>query len=257
MSRKTVIVGNWKMNLGVEESLKFFASLARHQPSYSNVDIVVCPPFTSLYTASVALQETSLKLGAQNCCFEDNGAFTGEISPVFLQELSCEYVIVGHSERRHIFKETNQDIARKLSKAWEHRLIPIFCVGENESEREAGRTFSVIETQLKDGLASREKEPIGGIIIAYEPVWAIGTGKTATPGQAQEVHAFIRQSISKVYGTRYGREMRLLYGGSVKPDNMRTLLQQTDVDGGLVGGASLNPDDFLEIVRQAAGVIKN
>lgn len=257
MMRKIVLAANWKMNLGIEESLKFITQFTRQPMVYSNVEVVICPPFTSLYTASVALQETGVQLGAQNCHHEDNGAFTGEVSPAFLKELPCSHVIVGHSERRHIFKETNQDIAKKLPKVLEYDMTPIFCVGETEAERKAGQTFSVIEAQLKEGLVAIDRNHIEKLIIAYEPVWAIGTGNTATPAQAGEVHAFIRAAIGRSYGTSYAAEIRIIYGGSIKPDNIRALISQPDIDGGLVGGASLSPEHFLEIVRESASVVKS
>lgn len=256
MHRKPLIAANWKMHLGVEESLKFITHFTRQPISFAQVDVAICPPFTSLYTASVALQGTEIHLGAQNCHWEDSGAFTGEVSPVFLKDLGCRYVIVGHSERRHIFRETDNEIAKKLAKATEHFLTPIFCVGETDEERRAGKAFEVLSRQLKDGLALLEREQIGKMVIAYEPVWAIGTGLTATPAQAQEAHAFIRNTISKNFGTSFGLEVRILYGGSVKPDNIRTLMHEADIDGALVGGASLKPEVFLDMVRQGGSVVK-
>lgn len=251
MTRKRLIAANWKMNYGVEESLKYWAEFTRQPLEYENVDIVLCPPFTSLYTMSVAISENEkVYLGAQNCFYEDSGAYTGEVSPVFLQEISCDYVIVGHSERRQIFKEDNQMIAKKLVKVFEHDMLPIFCVGETLEEREKSQTFSVIEAQLKDGLVGINRDQIAQVVIAYEPVWAIGTGKTATPEQAQEVHQYIREHIRKHYGSSFANEIRILYGGSAKPENIRNLISQDDIDGALVGGASLHPDQFLDMVRQ-------
>lgn len=256
MNRKTLIIANWKMNHGVEDSLKFFAQFTRQPLNLAGVDIVICPPFTSLYTAGVALQDTGIALGAQNCHFEDTGAYTGEVSAAFLRELGCDYVIVGHSERRQIFGETNADIAKKLAKALEHNVTPIFCVGETDEERKAEKTFRVIEKQMQEGLARLDREAASRVVLAYEPVWAIGTGNTATPEQAGEVHAFIRGLLHKAYGTAVGGQARILYGGSVKPDNICSLMNQPDIDGGLVGGASLKADQFVEIVRQGAGVMK-
>lgn len=256
MNRKTLIAANWKMNLGVEESLKYFSHLTRGPLSFINVDIVICPPFTSLYTASVALQETSVVLGAQNCHFEDSGAYTGEISPAFLKELACQYVIVGHSERRQIFKETNADIAKKLRRVLDSEMTPIFCVGETEAERKGSETYKVVEEQLREGLAKVDRSEIEKIVIAYEPVWAIGTGNTATPAQAGEVHTFIRNYLAKHYGMSFAVAVRIIYGGSVKPDNIRTLLREPDIDGGLIGGASLNPEHFMDIVRESATIVK-
>lgn len=251
MNRKPFLAANWKMNLGVAEALKYVTQFVRQPALFEDIDVVLCPPFTTLYTTSVALQDTGVKLAAQNCYFEDAGAFTGEISPAFLQEVGCEYVIIGHSERRQIFKESNEDIARKLVKAMQNDLIPIFCVGETESERETGTTFTVIQKQLQAGLAALDKSMVAKLVIAYEPVWAIGTGKTATPAQAGEVHGYIRDQLAQLHGTAIAAEMRLIYGGSVKPDNMRALMSQADIDGALVGGASLKPESFLEIINQA------
>lgn len=256
MNRKTLIVANWKMNHGVEDSLKFFAQFTRQPLSLAGVDVAICPPFTSLYTAGVALQDTGIALGAQNCHFEDTGAYTGEVSAAFLKELGCDYVIVGHSERRQIFGEINADIAKKLTKVLEHNMTPIFCVGETDEERKAGNTFRVIEKQMQEGMTRLDRESAARIVFAYEPVWAIGTGNTATPEQAQEVHAFIRGLLHKAYGTAVGGQSRVLYGGSVKPENVRALMTQPDIDGGLVGGASLEADQFIEIVRQGASVVK-
>lgn len=256
MNRKILIAANWKMNLGVEDSLKYFSHLTRGPLSYAHVDIVICPPFTSLYTASVALQETSVVLGAQNCHFEDSGALTGEISASFLKELTCQYVIIGHSERRHIFKEANTDIAKKIRRVLDSEMTPIFCVGETDAERKASDTSKVIEEQLREGLSNVDRSEIEKIVIAYEPVWAIGTGNTATPAQAGEVHAFIRNDLVKHYGTSFAAAVRIIYGGSVKPDNIRTLLCEPDIDGALVGGASLNPEHFMNIVRESATIVK-
>lgn len=256
MHRNPIIAANWKMNFGVGESLKFITQLTRQPLNLDNIELILCPPFVSLYTAGVALQDTGVKMGAQNCHTEDSGAYTGEVSAAFLKELGCDYVIVGHSERRQIFRETDSDVARKTAKALEHGLTPIVCVGETESERNEEKTFRVLEKQLLEGLAGLDREAAGGIILAYEPVWAIGTGKTATCEQAQEVHAYIRSWLNHKFGTGIGGSARILYGGSVKPDNIRALMSQPDIDGGLVGGASLKVDQLLEIVKQGSGVVK-
>lgn len=252
MSRKPLIAGNWKMNHGVTDTIKFFTKLSAQKISVYNADVVICPPFTSLYTASVALsEETEVKLGAQNCHYEDNGAYTGEVSLDFLLESNCQYVIIGHSERRQHFHETNELLAKKVSKALQKKIVPIFCVGETLEQREKNETFSFIESQLEGSLGHISKDEIAKVVIAYEPIWAIGTGKTASPGQAQEVHHMIRDWIGKKYGTSFASEMRILYGGSVKPNNIRELIQQEDIDGALVGGASLKAEDFSEIIRQS------
>jgi triosephosphate isomerase len=253
MQRRKVFAANWKMNHGIEDAIKFITGFTRQALPTDQTDIVICPPFTSLYTVGIALQDSEIKLGAQNCHFEDNGAFTGEVSAVFLKEVGCQYVIIGHSERRHVFNEIDHDIAKKVSKALEHDLTPIFCVGETDAERKAEKTFAVLDQQIRGGLAHLERTQLERIIIAYEPVWAIGTGNTATPTQAQEAHAFIRTQIGKLFGISYGNAMRILYGGSIKSDNIRSLMAEPDIDGGLVGGASLKADSFLEIVQNGSG----
>lgn len=249
--RKKFIAANWKMHFGIEDSLKYFASFKRQAIAYQNVDVVICPPATSLYSSSVALSESDIQLGAQNCHHEKSGAFTGEISADFLEELGCKYVIVGHSERRQHFKETNETLALKLNRVFDAGLTPIFCVGETWDERKKNQTEAVIEKQLKEGVQSLTYEQISRVVIAYEPVWAIGTGNTATPEQAQDVHAFIRRLVGQIIGHNASLEARVIYGGSVKADNARDLLNKPDIDGALVGSASLNPDDFIEIIRQA------
>lgn len=249
MTRKSVVAANWKMHHGVEETVKFLASLKRQTLLVKDVDVVVCPPFTSLSSACVAVQDTEFKIGAQNCYFEDEGAFTGEVSAAFLKEMGCEFVILGHSERRQIFGETDEAISKKLAKALEHGLHPIFCVGETEGQREKGETFSVLSNQLSRGLMQVSEGDAKKMVLAYEPVWAIGTGRTATPAQAQEAHHFIREYLLKNFSRALSVTCRVIYGGSVKPDNIRSLMKEEDIDGALVGGASLNPETFLEIVK--------
>ncbi|MBF0106341.1 MAG: triose-phosphate isomerase [Deltaproteobacteria bacterium] len=248
MTRTPLIVANWKMNHGLDETIKFVAEISRSTLP-DKVEVVLCPPYTSLHTLSVALGEgATIKAGAQNCHFEIKGAYTGEVSVEFLKELSCEYVIIGHSERRQYFKEDNKFLNKKLHCAIEAKLIPIYCIGELESERESGDTFNVIARQMQEGLAGLAKDQIGEMVFAYEPVWAIGTGKTATPEIAQEVHAFIRKWIATNFGTLYAELPRILYGGSVTPDNAGALIAQRDIDGALVGGASLSASNFLKII---------
>lgn len=248
MTRKPLIVANWKMNHGIADTFKFLTQQSRIELFAENIDIVLCPPFTSLYTVSVALAESKIAWGAQNCHHEDAGAFTGEISAEFLNELGCRYVIIGHSERRHVFHETDEMIAPKVVKALEKTLSPILCVGETLEQREEGATHRVLEEQLGRSVREVERHDLERLVIAYEPVWAIGTGRTATPEQAQEVHHFIRDWLGKRHGRGFAIQVRLLYGGSVKPDNIKALLSQDDVDGALVGGASLSSETFREIL---------
>ena len=246
-----LIVGNWKMNGTVEETRKLlFQIRVEWSEECGNVEVAVCPPFTALIVARHELQQTGIKFGAQNCHFEKLGAFTGEISPIMLSELGCSYVILGHSERRTIFGETDELVSKKVRAALDAKLIPIVCIGETETEREANQTENVLLKQLTGSLASVNKNDIGRIVLAYEPVWAIGTGKTATPEQAQSAHAFIRTELTKKFGESAGA-VRTLYGGSMKPTNARELFAQPDIDGGLIGGASLDAESFVDIVRSA------
>lgn len=250
MNRRRLAIANWKMNYGIGETIKYVTELTRSTLPES-IDIVICPPFTSLYTLSVALGDSEqVKIGAQNCFYQDNGPFTGEVSVEFLKEVNCQYVIVGHSERRHLFHEDDRLISKKLGEVVHYGLNPVFCVGEMENDRDAGKTFEVIAHQLEEGLKNFEKDQISQTVIAYEPVWAIGSGKNATPGQAQEVHSFIRKWAGKKFGTSYAGEMRIVYGGSVKPDNVGPFMTQEDIDGVLVGGSSLKPKEFLDIISR-------
>ena len=245
------IAGNWKMNMTVGEALGFVTSLTNNLKAIGETDVVLAPPFTALYSTGVALSETEFKLAAQNLFWEDNGAYTGEVSAPFLKDVGCTYVIIGHSERRLYFNETDETVNKRLKAAMKHDLIPIVCVGEVLEERESNRTWEVVERQLNGAFTGIS---FGGDImplIAYEPVWAIGTGKTATPAQAQEVHSMIRAHISKKFGAETADKIRILYGGSVKPSNSKEILSQTDVDGVLVGGASLNPEHFAAITRSS------
>lgn len=250
--RKLIIAGNWKMNNDLAQSEKLIVELKNLlQNEKPNCDVIVCPPFTSLSEASKLLKGSNIKLGAQNMYFEDNGAYTGEVSASMLKSVGCEYVILGHSERRTIFGETDELINKKIKKALAAGLIPIFCVGELLSERETGITNDVIKRQLLAGLNGVSEEEMKKVIIAYEPVWAIGTGRTATPAQAQEVHEFIRDLIEIDYSLEIANDVTIQYGGSVKPDNAKELISQKDIDGALVGGACLNADSFLGIIKSA------
>jgi triosephosphate isomerase len=243
--RKIVIAGNWKMNLLPSEAVIYFGRLYDALNKIDKIDKIVCPPFTHIAPISDIAKDSTISLGAQNMYFESKGAFTGEIAPDMLKDLGVEYVILGHSERRHIFGETDEIINKKLSLAIEKGLVPIFCVGELLEERENGKTFEVITKQLTEGLKGLNIDKT--FLVAYEPVWAIGTGKTATTEQAQEVIAFIRKWISENYSEELASEIRILYGGSVKPGNIESLLKAEDIDGGLVGGASLKYESWVEI----------
>jgi triosephosphate isomerase len=252
--RVPLIAGNWKMYKTAGQAGEAIQALRRLVADAASVEIVVCPPFTALAAAVEAARGSNLAIGAQDCHWEKEGAFTGEVAAPMLAELGCSHVIVGHSERRQYFGETDATVDRKVEAVLAHGLTCLACVGESLQEREAGRTLSVLERQVRDGLARHLGSP--RLAIAYEPVWAIGTGRTATPDQAQEAHAFIRRLAAAVAGEDVAAQLRILYGGSVKPDNMAALMAQPDVDGGLVGGASLDPGSFARIVRfrqQATG----
>lgn len=251
--KRPLIVANWKMNKTIGESTRFVQELAQREFNPENVTVVVCPPFTSLAAVAEGLSgKKSILVGAQNCHWEDKGAFTGEISPAFLKELHCRYVIVGHSERRRIFGETNEHLARKVTAVVHSQMIPIYCVGESEEERKKNRTWEVISQQLDKGLGKTDPADFAMIVVAYEPVWAIGTGNTASPEQAQEVHQQIREWICRQKGNEVGKKVPILYGGSVTAANIPSLMQQEDIDGALVGGASLQVDSFVQIVNDAA-----
>lgn len=245
--KKKLIAGNWKMYKTPSESINFVKDLLGKMGDYQDREVLICPPYTSLYPVSEIVKGTSLFLGAQNIFYEDEGAFTGEISPGMLKDIGVTFVICGHSERRNIFGETDDIVNRKIGKVVEYGMMPILCIGEKLEEREKGRTFEVIEKQLENSLKNFEN--IDKLTIAYEPVWAIGTGKNATPQQAEEVHTFIREWISKKYGEDAGISIRILYGGSVKPENIDDLMKEKNIDGALVGGASLDVDKFVRIIE--------
>ena len=255
--RKPIIGGNWKMNRGTpNETTEMLERLIPQVEGIDTVDIVIAAPFTVLTRAFEILKDTNIKLGAQNMYFEDKGAFTGEISPQFLKEIGVEYVILGHSERRDIFKESDILINKKLKKALSINLKPIVCIGEHLEEREAGKTRDKIEYQINETFKDLSKEELVQIIIAYEPIWAIGTGKTATPEQAEDIHIFIRNLLSKKFDKEIADSIRIQYGGSVKPSNAEELFNKKNIDGGLVGGASLQPDSLFQIIQAAAKSIK-
>jgi len=247
--RKPLIVANWKMNKTVSEALEFVKNLKANVKSITDRDIVICAPFTSLASINELLENTNIYLGAQNLFWEEKGAYTGEISPVMLVDVGCKYVIIGHSERRQYFGEMDETVNKKLLAALKYGLIPIVCVGETLEQREKNITNKIIEKQVKIGLSNLSNEQAQNVVIAYEPVWAIGTGKTATPQQAQEVQEFIRKLYAEMYGKNISEKIRILYGGSIKPDNFSELMKLPDIDGGLIGGASLNVDSFIKLIK--------
>ncbi len=249
--RKLIIAGNWKMNKTVAEGLDLVTGLKRELANIKEIDIVVCPAFTALADVSRAILDSNIRLGAQNMSEHNNGAFTGEIAAGMLKEFSVRYVILGHSERRQFYKETDELIAKKALAAHTASLKPIVCVGELLEEREQGNTEQVVARQMKGSLAGLSKAQVEETIIAYEPVWAIGTGRNATPAQAQEVHAFIRKQLTKLFDENIARRIRIQYGGSVKASNARDLMKQPDVDGALVGGASLEIRGFSDIIKNS------
>jgi triosephosphate isomerase (TIM) len=250
--RKLIIAGNWKMNKTVAEALALVADLTRDLDAVKEVDIVVCPPFTALESVSKAILETkNIKLGAQNMSENNFGAFTGEICAGMLKEFSVRYVILGHSERRQFQKESDALIAKKALAVHAASLKPIICVGETLAEREGSLTEKVLETQIRGSLVGLTGDQMLETVIAYEPVWAIGTGKTATTQQAQDAHAFIRGLIAKIYDEAVAKKVRIQYGGSVKPNNAKELMSQPDVDGALVGGASLEARSFADIIKNS------
>lgn len=247
--RKPIIAGNWKMNKTVGEAQDLVRALKGKVANVTDVEIVVAPVFTALSAVAKAIKGSSIKLSAQDMYWEAEGAFTGEVSPLMLKDVGCEYVIIGHSERRTYFSETNETVNKKVKAAHAHSLKPIVCVGERLEERESGITKDVVKDHVVNGLAGISEEQMLSTVIAYEPVWAIGTGKTATPEQAQEVHGFIRGLLAEIYSSGVAEAVRISYGGSVKPSNIAQLMAQPDIDGGLIGGASLDADSFAQIVK--------
>jgi triosephosphate isomerase (TIM) len=252
--RKPFIAGNWKMNLQRGSSIALVHGLIDKLQNNSEVDVAVCPPSVYLHDVGAALRGSSICLGAQNMHHEAEGAFTGEVSGPMLRDLGCRYVILGHSERRQFFGDTDASVNQKTLAAFKHGLTPIVCVGESLSEREGGQTSNVVETQVRGSLVGLNAEQGAKLVIAYEPVWAIGTGKTATPAQAEEVHAQIRGLLTDMFGASVSETIRIQYGGSVKPDNAAELMSQPNIDGALVGGASLKADSFAAIVLASCGL---
>lgn len=247
--RKKIVAGNWKMNLSLQDGLALVKALKSSLSDVKKSDVVVCPPFPYLVPIADILKGTRIGVGAQNMYFEDKGAFTGEVSAPILISVGTQYVIIGHSERRKYFGETNEIVNKKIKKAIVSKLIPIMCVGESLEQREKDETEAVITSQINEGLFELLAADVKKMIIAYEPIWAIGTGRTASPEQAVEVHKLIRSIVAQKFGKETAEQVRIQYGGSVKPDNAEILLQQPDIDGALVGGASLKADSFEAIVR--------
>ena len=250
--RTPLVVGNWKMHAGIAEARELASAVRDGLKRPRGVEVAVCPPFTSLAAVAEVLTGSPIGWGAQNCHWEDTGAFTGEIAPGMLAELGCRFVILGHSERRSIFRETDEEINRKVAAALRHGLCPLLCVGETGEERRQGLTFTVVEGQLRAGFAGLAADQIARSVLAYEPVWAIGTGLNATPAQAAEVHGYLRGIVSELASKDTAQSLRILYGGSVKPDNAAALIQEPDIDGALVGGASLQAQSFITIARKSA-----
>lgn len=246
--RVPIIAGNWKMNNTVDEAVNLIRDIKKEKKN-SDVEVVVCVPFTALWQVKKEIEGTSIKLGAQNMHWEDRGAFTGEISPLMLKEIGIDYVIIGHSERRQYFNETDETVNKKVKAALKYDIKPIICVGETLEEREKGMEKDVVKRQVEAALEDIDKKNIEDIVIAYEPIWAIGTGKTASNKDANDMISFIRQTVSDKYGENISQSMRIQYGGSVKPNNIKELMAESDIDGALVGGASLKADDFLKLIN--------
>ncbi|MBU1054396.1 MAG: triose-phosphate isomerase [Proteobacteria bacterium] len=248
-SRKPFIAGNWKMYKTGIEAVKTAEKLVKLLSQYSDVDVMIAPAYIALEQVNEAVKDSLVMLGAQNLFWEKEGAYTGEISPEMIISAGCKYVIIGHSERRQFFGETNETVNKKIKAAISYNLKPVFCIGESEKERDANETFNVLDKQMEMGLEGCLADNMHNVTLAYEPVWAIGTGKTASSEQAQEVHLFLRNLIEKLFGKTIAESIRILYGGSVKPENAAELMSMPDVDGALVGGASLDADKFMQIVK--------
>lgn len=254
IDRKPIVAGNWKMHNNSVETRSLVQKIVQmSQKIVKDCEVIIAPPFTSIACAVEEAKNSSIQIGGQNMFWEDKGAFTGEISGPMLKEIGCSHVIIGHSERRQFFGETDDTVNRKIKSALRNSLIPICCVGETLNERETGATLNVLRKQLVDGLKDLSIEDPARFIMAYEPVWAIGTGKTAAPEQAQEVHVFLRSELALLMGENFAQRTRILYGGSVKPQNARDLFERADIDGGLIGGASLKAEEFLGIIEHGTG----
>lgn len=251
MTKRTpIVVGNWKLNKSIAEALELVTELKNQLASVRDVEVGVAPVFTAIASVAKRLEDSKIGVAGQDCHYQDRGAFTGAVAPSFLADAGCKYVIIGHSERRRYFGETDEGVGKKTRMVLDAGLTPIVCIGETETERDEGQTFSRIDTQLDGALANVTAEEMSGVVLAYEPVWAIGTGRTATPAQAQEVHAHIRAKLDRRFGA-VASQVRIQYGGSMKPANAENLIRQPDIDGGLIGGASLKADTFVAIVKAA------
>ncbi|MCF7873751.1 MAG: triose-phosphate isomerase [Candidatus Omnitrophica bacterium] len=250
--RKPFIAGNWKMNKIATEAADLVSKLKENVGSFKDADILICPPYTSLLAAQEAIKDSVIELGAQNMHWEANGAFTGEVSAAMLKDIGVKFVIIGHSERRKYFSETNQQVNKKIKAAISADLLPIVCVGESLEQREQQKEKEVVEKQLREGFDSLSQADLEKVTVAYEPVWAIGTGKTATGEQADQMHSFIREWFKKNFSDQAAEKLRVLYGGSVKPTNIKELIAKENIDGALVGGASLKPLDFTEIIKNSS-----
>jgi len=248
MPRRPLIAGNWKMHLTLAEATQLAKAVAQ-EATNAPCEVMIAPPYTALPVVAEALAGSAVKLGAQNCCWAEKGAFTGEVSPLMLKELGCSMVILGHSERRHLFHEENAMINQRLRGVMSNGLVPVLCIGETLAQRQAGQTMAILESQLREGLLSVTLDEPTKLVIAYEPVWAIGTGQTASTEQAQEAHAFVRGILADIFEKTIATKIRILYGGSVKSDNVDALMNQEDIDGALVGGAALQIDSFARIIH--------
>lgn len=255
-NEKPFLAGNWKMHKTIPEAVEMVKALKEESPQLTDAELVVIPPYTMLSEVKKVIEGSTILLGAQNIFWEEKGAFTGEVSPPMLKDAGCQYVTIGHSERRQYFGETNETVNKKIKAALTHELMPIMCIGESLEEREKGNTMDKVETQMNSGLEGLGKDEIRRIVIAYEPIWAIGTGVTATPSQAEEVHSFIRKKLTEKYGNEIASYAIILYGGSVKPANTYSILKENNINGALVGGASLEADSFIQITKEAIKAYK-
>lgn len=253
MARKKIIIGNWKMNKSVADAIRLVTELKHQLTGKQEIDIAVAPPFTALHSVEIAIQGTAIKLAAQNMFHEDSGAYTGEVSPIMLVDVGAKYVILGHSERRQYFFETDAGVSKKVQAAFEYDIQPIVCIGETKEQRAAKETFAVLENQLRESLRGVTDSQAESLIVAYEPVWAIGSGEPATPAQAQEVHLFLRNLLATVFRKDIAQQVRIIYGGSVAPANIRGFVEQSDIDGVLVGGASLETTSFAGLIHSMDG----
>ncbi len=251
--RRLIIAGNWKMHKNISQAIELVNGLKRELYNIDSLDIVLCPVFTSLSCVSEIIADSNIQLGAQDVYWQDEGAFTGEVSSLMLKDAGCKFVIIGHSERRQYFFETNETVNKKIKAVIKAGLIPIVCVGETLAQREENKTLEVIKEQIEQGFKGISPEGVRDLVIAYEPIWAIGTGRNATAAQAQEVQIYIRNLLAQVYNNEIAGDIRIQYGGSVNPENIGKLIQEPDIDGALVGGASLKIDSFSRIVKICAG----